>query len=71
MARLTIAQRNQAIEMLICGTSNRQVGKFFRAQTIPITDYGIDTSQQELQTKAGRPNSLSDRHRRRKIHLKL
>ena len=30
LTRLTIVQRNQAIGILICGTSNRQVPKFFR-----------------------------------------
>ncbi len=46
MIRLTIAQHNQAIGMLVCGTSYRKVVKFFQVQTITITDYGTDTSQQ-------------------------
>ncbi len=35
--------------MLIWGASNRQFAQFFRVQTITITDYDTDTSQQELQ----------------------
>ena len=37
MSRLIIAQRNLAIGMLICGTSNRQVAEIFRVQTSTIT----------------------------------
>ncbi len=33
MTRLTFAQRNKAIGMLICGTSNPEVAVIFRVQT--------------------------------------
>ena len=70
MTRLTIAQRNQAIGMLVCGTSNRQVAKFFRVQTSTITRLWYryqSTGTADDRQSAGRPKSLSDRHRRRII----
>ena len=60
MTRLTIAQRNQAIGMLICGTSNRQVAKFFEFKIPQLLDYSTDTSQQELQTTDQGREDLND-----------
>ena len=45
MTRLTIVQRNQALGMLICGTSNRQVAEFFEFKRSQLLNYGTDTSR--------------------------
>ena len=74
MNRLTIAQWNQAIRMLICGTSNPQVAKFFRVQTFTITQWWYryqSTGTADDRPRAGRPKSLSDRHRRRIIRQRI
>ena len=66
---LVMAQRNQAIEMLICGTSHRQIAKFFWLHTLTITHvwYRYQSTGTSHYRTEERPKSLSYWHLRRII----